>query len=129
MADKRVVNAAGLMEFARGKRPMMKANYQIGDWVIYRKSKQSPIPGPRAQQVSPSPRGEAYSYVVDKFWIVSEVVDENHVRLRTRRGKEHLVSTVDRTLRPVRFWERWLYRRRFEEVARSQQQNGNAELI
>ena len=104
---------------------MARISYQVGDWVIYRKSKQSPIPGPRAQQVSPSPRGDVYSYVVDKFWIVTEVLGENHLKLRTRRGKEHLISADDRNLRPVRFWERWLYRRRFEDVAHSQEQNGN----
>ena len=98
---------------------MAKARYQVGDWVIYRKSKQSPVPGSRARQVSPSTHGDLYSYVVDKFWIVSEVVDENQLRLKTRRGKEHLISTDDRNLRPARFWERWLYRSRFAEIARS----------
>lgn len=98
---------------------MASQNYQVGDWVIYRKSKQSPVPGPRAQQISPSAHGDLYSYVVDKFWIVTERLDADRLRLRTRRGKEHVLSADDPNLRPVRFWERWLYRRRFEEVARS----------
>jgi hypothetical protein len=95
--------------------------------VIYRKSKQSPIPGPRARQVSPSSRGETYSYLVDKFWIVAEVVDEAHLRLRTRRGKEHVIAADDRSLRRIRFWERWLYHQRFAEVARSLEQNDDAD--
>ncbi len=96
---------------------MAKPKYQVGDWVIYRKSKQSESPGPRAQQINPSERGDLYSYVVDKFWIVSEVLDEDRLRLKTRRGKAHLLSAADPNLRPARFWERWLYRGRFEEVA------------
>jgi hypothetical protein len=98
---------------------MARRNYQTGDWVIYRKSKQSPLPGPRAQQVNPSPRGEVYSYVVDKFWIVTEVLPGNRLKLRTRRGKEHELPADDPNLRPVRFWERWLYHQRFEDVARA----------
>lgn len=93
--------------------------FQVGDWIIYRKSKQSPVPGPRAQQITPSSRGDAYSYVVDKFWVVAEVLSGEKIRLRTRRGKEHIVSVNDPNLRTPRFWERWLYRKRFSEVARS----------
>ncbi|MCA9069057.1 MAG: hypothetical protein KDA84_09050 [Planctomycetaceae bacterium] len=98
---------------------MKKHGYQVGDWVIYRKSKQSPVPGPRAQQVTPSKRGEVYSYVVDKFWIVVEVLENHQIRLRTRRGKEHKIPMNDPNLRATRFWERWVYRSRFEEVAQS----------
>jgi hypothetical protein len=95
---------------------MAKSTLQVGDWVIYRKSKQSAAPGPRAQQVSPSPKGETYNYVVDKFWIVTELMDGSHVKLKTRRGKEHIVPLDDRNLRLLTFWQRWLYRRRFQEV-------------
>lgn len=98
---------------------MSSAKLKVGDWVIYRKSKQSPVPGPRAQQVLPSRGGDHYSYVVDKFWIVSEVLKGNRVRLKTRRGKEHVLPIDDPNLRLARFWERWLYRHRFEDVERS----------
>ena len=100
---------------------MDKRTLQPGDWVIYRKSKQSPAPGPRAQQVLPSTKGDIYSYVVDKFWIVADVVNGSHVRLKTRRGKEHVIPMDDQNLRPLSFWQRWLYRRRFQEVERALQ--------
>jgi len=89
-----------------------------GEWVIYRKAKHSPSPGPRAQEVTPSPHGEFYSYVVDKFWVVERVLDEGQLQLRTRRGKQHLVSADDPNLRRARWWERWVFRRRFQAVER-----------
>jgi hypothetical protein len=105
---------------------MATSTFQPGDWVIYRKSKRSAAPGPRAQQVSPSSKGDNYSYVVDKFWIVAEVLNGSHLKLKTRRGKEHIIPLDDQNLRPLKFWQRWLYRRRFQEVERALKQNGQA---
>lgn len=105
------------MELTENSQVMKSSTFQVGDWVIYRKSKQSPVPGPRAQQITPNSHGDAYSYVVDKFWVVAEVLEGQLVRLRTRRGKKHVISTRDPNLRAPRFWERWLYRSRFENVA------------
>lgn len=86
------------------------------DWVVYRKQKHSTSPGPRAKEVSAAPRGETYSYVVDKFWVVQEQLEDGRLLLTTRRGKEHTVSPDDPNLRHARWWERWLYRRRFSEA-------------
>lgn len=98
---------------------MARRAIQPGDWVIYRKSKRSVVPGPRAQQVLPASKGDTYSYVVDKYWIVAEIVNGSHARLKTRRGKEHVISLEDDNLRPLKFWQRWLYHRRFQEVERA----------
>lgn len=84
-----------------------------GDWVVYRKQKYSTAPGPRAKQVSAAPQGETYSYVVDKFWVVKQLLDDNRVLLVTRTGKEHTVSLSDPKLRAANWWQRWLYRDRF----------------
>lgn len=86
-----------------------------GDWVIYRKQKVSTIPGPRAQNTVPSPNGETYSYVVEKYWIVEEVLT-GQVRLVTRRGKRHVVGLNDDRLRSAKWWERWLFAARFRAV-------------
>ena len=91
--------------------------YQPGDLVIYRMQKQSASPGPRAVEIQPAPRGETYTYVVDKFWIVSEVQESGNLVLQTRRGKRHIVDCDDPQLRPVRWLGRLLYRKRFPSLA------------
>ena len=83
----------------------MDVEFAPGDWVIYRKSKRSPVPGPRAKQIAPSVHGDDYGYVVDKFWIVQEVLPDGRLRLRTRRGKDHQIAPDDPNLRRPRWWE------------------------
>ncbi|MEX0703557.1 MAG: hypothetical protein WD069_15790 [Planctomycetales bacterium] len=92
------------------------SKFEPGDPVVYRKSKFSTHPGPRAKSVAPAPRGETYSYVVDKFWTVVSVTEDDRLLIRTRRGKEHVVNPSDPNLRRARWWERLLYRHRFPEI-------------
>ena len=94
----------------------MGPTYRRGDPVIFRMSKHSTHPGPRARNVKPAEKGEEYSYQVDKFWTVAEVMGDGRLRLKTRRGKEHLVGVDDEQLRPARWWERWIYRDRFPDL-------------
>jgi len=96
---------------------MIQTEYAPGDWVIYRKSKVSPHPGERAHAVHPSPKGEHYSYVVDKYWVVEDVTEDGKLRLRTRRGKEHVVRSDDPNLRHAGFLDRWLNRDRYTSIA------------
>ena len=98
---------------------MQRRTYQVGDWVIYRLPKASPAPGRRAQQVSPAAHGELYSYSVDKFWIITGVLEDGRLQARTRRGKEHLLEADDPRLRPVTWWQRWYFGSRFREIERS----------
>lgn len=95
---------------------MRASDIRPGDWVIYRVQKSSPTPGPRAHDVWAAEGGDEYYYLVDKYWIVQEVLDGGRVRLRTRRGKEHVVAARDPRLRRARWWERWLLRARFQAV-------------
>lgn len=95
------------------KTAMPITGWSPGDWVVYRKQKRSRSPGPRAKQVSPAPAGETYSYVVDKYWVVANVIDDRELRLTTRRGKEHIVSVDDHRLRRANWLERWLMAGRF----------------
>ncbi len=91
----------------------MAKGYRPGDYVIYRKTKFSSQPGPRATDVRPSPNGDNYSYIVDKFWVVQHVADDGTLTLQTRRGKTHCVAPDDPLLRRANFFERWRYRDRF----------------
>ncbi len=95
---------------------MGTSGWKPGDWVIYRVQKSSASPGRRAQDVRPAQGGDAYLYVVEKHWIVREVLDDGQLLLRTRRGKEHVVAPDDPRLRRATWWERWLLGSRFRAV-------------
>lgn len=86
--------------------------YRVGDRVIFRASKRSTHPGPRARHVRPELSGEGYQYEVDKFWAVREVRGRELV-LVTRRGKLRVVDGDDPALHRANWWERLLYGDRF----------------
>lgn len=100
---------------------MPAARFEQGDWVIYRKTKHSTHPGPRSENVFPTPHGDEYAYTVDKFWIVSSVQEDGSLVLKTRRGKQHVVQPDDPNLCAPNWWQRWRYRSRFPTVETAQQ--------
>ena len=100
---------------------MATTDYQSGDWVIYRKQKSSPAPGPRAKNMNPASKGETYTYDVDKYWIVDSVSEDGNLLLRTRTGKQHRVGINDSRLRKPRWYERMLLSTRFRAVEDSRQ--------
>ena len=95
---------------------LMAQNFRPGDPVIYRATKHSAHPGPRAQAVSAETNGEGYSYVVDKFWVVAETHPDGQLVLRTRRGKTHQLAADDPRLRLANWWERFWFRNRFPSI-------------
>ncbi|MDB5289575.1 MAG: hypothetical protein JWL69_816 [Phycisphaerales bacterium] len=92
-----------------------RKQFHTGDPVVFRVTKRSTHPGPRAQGVRPEPSGEGYHYHVDKFWTVV-TVREGQLLVQTRRGKLHLVDPGDPDLRPAGWWERLAYRDRFPSL-------------
>lgn len=94
----------------------MTGIFNPGDHVIYRVTKHSTRPGPRAKVLSASPNGEDYKYQVDKFWVVEKVLEDGQLVLRTRRGKTRIVPVEDRNLRTPAWWENLLYRRHFPSL-------------
>jgi len=91
---------------------MFERPYQKGDKVVYRKTKHSVCPGPRAQDILPAQFGDEYKYAVDKYWIVDQASDSK-LLLRTRTGKTHEIDKNDPCLRHASWWERWVYKHRF----------------
>ena len=87
-----------------------------GDRVVYTKEKFGARPGPRARNVSPAPRGDIYSYAVEKLWVVDRRIDQWHIELRTRRGKRHVVDERDHHLRLATWWDRLRHFGRFPEA-------------
>lgn len=90
--------------------------YRIGDRVIFRKSKHSACPGPRAHDIVPSSSGEDYSYLVDKFWTVIDVIDNESIICVTPGGKRHQIAMDHPNLRRANWLERWLFTNRFPEL-------------
>jgi len=91
----------------------MPTYYYPGQPVIYRRTKHSARPGPRARNVQPTERGETYWYEVEKFWVVDQLQTDGTLILRTRRGKKYIAQASDPHLRPARWWERIVHRHRF----------------
>lgn len=97
----------------------MRQVWKQGDWAVYRKSKRSASPGKRAEHVIASPKGETYTYVVDKFWVVEATLPGNRLRLRTARGKTHVIDADDPSLRRPSLFQRLVRRDRFRIVERA----------
>tara|TARA_R110002072_G_scaffold103114_1_gene226292 strand:+ start:2723 stop:3295 length:573 start_codon:yes stop_codon:yes gene_type:complete len=90
--------------------------WKPGDWAIYRKSKRSKVPGPRASSVKPNLKGETYNYVVQKFWMVDEVHADGTLTMRTTRGKTHRVPADDPNLTRPSWFARLRWRERFMAI-------------
>jgi len=87
-----------------------------GDRAVYRKPKVSTRPGPRAADIQARPHGEDYAYVVDKYWIVTRVLEDDTVEVRTRRGKVHRVNRDDPSLRKAGWFDRLRGREHYRET-------------
>jgi hypothetical protein len=85
----------------------------VGSQVIYRKTKFSRKPGPRASAVAPAKHGDSYSYCVDKYWVVVECCPPDKIVVLTRRGKRLTLDADDPNLRPAGLLGRLLHRNRF----------------
>jgi len=95
----------------------VRGHFQPGDYLIYRKSKVSPRPGPRARNVQPSEKGDDYYYEVDKFWTLSDVLDDGRLVAVTRSGKRVFLTPEDERIRKAGLLARMVYRRRFPSLS------------
>jgi len=90
-----------------------RSGIEVGSRVIYRKTKHSRKPGPRAGAISPSKHGDSYGYFVDKYWVVVERKAPNKFVVLTRRGKRLTLDADDPNLRPANLLDRLLHGKRF----------------
>jgi hypothetical protein len=95
---------------------MGRRKFRPGDTVVYRKSKRTPHPGRRAQYVRATLKGDDYSYVVDKIWVIRQVQDSGDLVLETRRGKRHVIDPSDPNLRHPTLLQRIRYRERIAQL-------------
>jgi hypothetical protein len=87
-----------------------------GDSIIYRKQKYSTHPCPRAYDVHPTSQGDSYSYFVDKFWTVENVLRDGRVLVTTRTHKHHYLRSNDPNLRRAGIVARLRFRKRFPHL-------------
>ena len=99
---------------------MIQRAYRINESVVYCLTKHSVRPGQRARLVDPAPRGDWYTYCVDKYWLVEDVLSDNELILRTRRGKRRRVRSDDPNLRRPSLWERLVLAKRFPKPSESE---------
>lgn len=92
---------------------MMNSDIRPGDFVIYRKTKHSNLPGPRAENIQPARNGDTYAYTVDKYWLVQAVLDDGTIVATTRRGKTNLLKSDDPMLHRANWFQKLIYRSRF----------------
>ena len=97
----------------------MPTTFRPGDVVVYKKQKNSTRPGPRAHDLAAAVQDGKFSYVVDKYWVVTEVNADGSIVVQTRRGKRHTISRSDPNLRSVNWWQRLRNRAQFLELKRS----------
>jgi len=87
--------------------------YKVGDKIIYHKPKSSLRPSQKARQVYPLEHGEAYHYIVDKFWEVAQVHEDGTLEVVTRTGKKNRLLANDPNISKVNPIQHLLYRKRF----------------
>lgn len=88
-----------------------------GDRIVYRKQKFSTHPGARAYAVSPAENGDNYSYIVDKYWTVADLLDNGMVVAVTRTNKRHYLRPDDLNIHRARIFERMRFKDRFPQLA------------
>jgi hypothetical protein len=89
---------------------------KVGDGVVYRKQKVSTRPCPRAYDIHPTSQGDDYTYFVDKFWTVENVLRDGRILVTTRTKKHHYLSPDDPNLREAGWMARLRYGRRFPQL-------------
>jgi len=90
---------------------------KVGDRIIYSKTKFSMHPTVRARHMFPSEHGEDYSYVVDKYWVVADVLADGRLVAKTRRGKLHHLRPTDANLRKAPLVELVFHHDKFPDLA------------
>ena len=95
---------------------LFRGELEPGDFLIYRKPKVSPRPGPRARNVQAAENGDDYYYEVDKFWTLSDVLEDGRLVAVTRTGKRVFLTPDDERLRKAGWLARMRYRQRFPAV-------------
>jgi len=86
---------------------------KVGDFVIVKKFKASTHPSSRAKDIDPAIHGDTYSYRIDKYWKVVQVLDDGMIEIETRGGKRHHLDRRNLGFRKANLLDRLIHRNRF----------------
>ena len=86
---------------------------KVGEFVVFSKLKTSSHPSPRAKAIHPAQHGEYYSYIIDKYWKVVQVFDDETIEVETRRGKRHRLNKNTPLVHKVGLMHQLFSRHRF----------------
>lgn len=89
---------------------------RVGDPIVYRKQKVSAHPSARAYDIYPAGQGENYTYFVDKYWTVAEVLANGFIVAVTRNNKRHFLKQDDPNLHRAKLIERMRCKDRFPQI-------------
>ena len=89
------------------------------DRVIFRRQRYKPRPGRHAREIRPAVNGDDYCYTINKYWVVSEILNDGQIVLQTPRGKRRVVRADDPNLRHASWLDKIRYRYRFLQCERS----------
>ena len=94
---------------------MFRRSFKPGDRVVFCRSRHKTHPGRRARGVQPAANGDDYSYYVEKFWVVSEILEDGRLLLLTPRGKKRVVGADDPGLRHASWLDKIVHRAQFSQ--------------
>ncbi|MGL4555496.1 MAG: hypothetical protein ACRC33_30370 [Gemmataceae bacterium] len=86
----------------------MRGTLTPGAAIIYRRYRTATRLRRKAQDIFPSANGDSYTFAVDKYYRVEEVLPDGRVVVRTRRGKRRTLNPADPAMRRPSWWE-WLW--------------------
>lgn len=103
-------------EFLPKMQALANAPVHVGDRVVYRKQKFSTHPSPRAYDIHPTSQGDTYTYFIDKFWTVEQVLRDGRLLVTTRTHKHHYLHADDPNLHKASLFARMRYWKRFPRL-------------
>jgi hypothetical protein len=115
-----VVIPAGITLGSMSLQHHFHKEFAVGDPIVYCKVKASAHPGARAYAIRPCAHGESYTYLVDKYWTVADLLEDGRILAVTRTQKLHYLAPNDPNLRKASWRELWRLNNRFPHLTQSQ---------
>ena len=88
----------------------------VGDVIVYKKQKASIHPGMRAYSIKASKQGDLYTYFVDKYWAVADIIGNGQIVAVTRTNKQHYITPGDPNIRKANLIDNLRFCERCQEL-------------